>query len=191
MPDTMPDTMPRTARMPRIDWSAGDPALDAAMEELQAAVMVSCRDLDLVTNELARLRSARVHDCRTCRSVRVGAAAAAGVDATLTDKIDDYENSDLPERSKAALRVVDWLISRPDPAEGAVTGPARATLSQVELAELCLHVMKNSYQKVAVALGFDGIDGSLLNDEGVAYYDFREDGSRTPFTPQAPSAATS
>lgn len=177
---------PAGTRTPRIDRDAGDASLLAAIKDFQAAVARGCRELDLVTGELVRLRSARVHDCRTCRSVRLGAAATAGVDAPLTDKIDDHEHSDLPERTKAALRVVDWLISRPDPADVAVTAPARAELSAAELTDLCLHVVKNSYQKVLVSLGLDDIDPATLNDEGIAYYDFREDGSRTAFRSDAP-----
>ena len=171
-------------RAPRVDRRSGTPALLAAVREFHAAVL-DRQDLDLVTRELVRLRSAQVHDCRTCRSVRHVEAADAGVDQAMAEQVARYEDGDLPERARAALRVVDWFISRPEPDQAAVTGPARAELSDLELADLLVSVAKNSTQKVMVALGIDDIDPAVLNEAGVAYYRYREDGTHSGFSPDA------
>lgn len=177
-----------TSRGPRISRTAGTPKLAAAVKEFHAAV-ARLRDLDTTTKELVRLRSAQVHDCRTCRAGREIDAVEAGVDQSMTAKVERYERSDLPERHKAALRTVDWLITRPDPADEAVIVPARAELGDAELADLVLNVSKNSFQKVSVSLGLDAIDPAVLNADGVAFYHYRDDGTRTDFSPEAEDAA--
>jgi alkylhydroperoxidase family enzyme len=171
-----------TARTPRVSRDAANPRLAAAVAAFHSAVL-ACRELDVVTTELVRLRGARLHDCRTCQAVRLDEAAQAGVDASLTERVDHFEASDLPDRVKAALRVVDWLVTRPDPDDIRVVGPACAYLQPAERADLCLHICRNSYQKALVALGHDGIDPAVLNDAGIAYYGYRPDGSRKPFSP--------
>jgi AhpD family alkylhydroperoxidase len=121
--------------------------LDHAMHDFERAV-VRIQGLDPVTTELVRLRCARIHDCRRCRSVRDDAAQAAGFDEELGAKIDDYERSGLSPRHKAALRLADAMIlgapvDRDD---------ARAHFSEAEIAELLLDVVKWSVQKALVAL---------------------------------------
>ena len=83
--------------------------LDAAMHDFERSV-VRIKGVDPVTTELVRLRCARIHDCRRCRSVRDDAALEAGFDEALGAKIDDYEQSDLSPRHKAALRLADAMI---------------------------------------------------------------------------------
>jgi hypothetical protein len=121
--------------------------LDAAMHDFERSV-VRIQGLDPLTTELVRLRCARVHDCRRCRSVRDEAALDAGFDEALGAKIDDYEHSDLSPRHKTALRLTDAMIlgTPVDRAE------ARAHFSESELAELLLDVVKWSVQKALVAL---------------------------------------
>jgi AhpD family alkylhydroperoxidase len=121
--------------------------LDRAMHDFERAA-VRIQGLDPVTTELVRLRCARIHDCRRCRSMRDDAALEAGFDEALGAKIDDYENSDLSPRHKAALRLTDAMI---------LAGPidredVRAHLSESEIAELLLDVVKWSVQKALVAL---------------------------------------
>jgi AhpD family alkylhydroperoxidase len=121
--------------------------LDRAMHAFEHAV-VRIKGLDPLTTELVRLRCARIHDCRRCRSVRDDAALEAGFDEELGAKIDDYEASDLAPRHKAALRLADAMIlgTAPD------RDDARAHFSEAEIAELLLDVVKWSVQKALVAL---------------------------------------
>lgn len=149
---------------------AYQPGLAAALERYQESV-VRLAALDVVTAELVRLRCARTHDCRVCQSVRVGAAREAGVDDTMTGKIDDFERSDLPEHIKVALRLTDAFITYP----AGITAQLRAQLhehfSDDQIVELMLDITKWSTQKAPVALGLDAApnpDGQLIDfdDEG-------------------------
>jgi AhpD family alkylhydroperoxidase len=121
--------------------------LDRAMHDFERAA-VRLDGLDPVTTELVRLRCARIHDCRRCRSVRDDAALEAGFDEALGAKIDDYERSDLSDRHKAALRLADAMIlgTPVDRTE------VRRHFSEAEIAELLLDVVKWSVQKALVAL---------------------------------------
>jgi AhpD family alkylhydroperoxidase len=131
--------------------------LDDAMQAFERAV-VRIHGLDPVTTELVRLRCARIHDCRRCRSVRDAAALDAGFDEELGAKVDDYEASDLAPRHKAALRLTDAMIlGAPVDRED-----ARAHFSEAEIAELLLDVVKWSVQKALVAVRIEPPPGEGL-----------------------------
>lgn len=170
--------------------STSQPAADELRESLreyQNAVMRG-RDLDPVVTELVRLRCARTHDCRICKTLRLSDARAAGVDDTMTAKVDFYERSDLDDRAKTALRITDAFITRPDTLGDAVVSRARATFSPRELVELCLDITKWSTQKVHVSLGLDGAEALPTSEEGVSFFGFAEDGRVTGYTADAPPA---
>ena len=150
-------------------------SLRELLESYQDAVVRSTA-LDPVTTELVRLRCARTHNCRICQTLRLADAQTAGVDSEMTSKIDFYETSDLPESHKIALRITDAFIIRPDALSADIVGPARATFSPEQLAELCLDITKWSTQKIHVALGTDGADGLPINEDGVVMFGFQEDG---------------
>jgi alkylhydroperoxidase family enzyme len=162
---TAPDSQPPSA-----------PPLRSMLAEYQDSV-VRGKSLDVVTTELVRLRCARTHQCRICKTLRLTDARAAGVDAAMTAKIDFYEASDLSERSKVALRITDAFIVRPDAMSEQAIEQARAIFSDEELVELCLDITKWSTQKIHVALGTDGADALPVNDVGVAMFGFQDDGS--------------
>lgn len=127
------------------------------------------RALDPVTSEIVRLRGARQHNCRLCKSLREAAALEAGATESVYDGIDDFENSELSDRHKAALRYVDALIWTPS----AVSGEElRQHFSEEEAVELTLDVMRNACNKVAVALGAD----AARVDEGTEEYRLGADG---------------
>lgn len=127
------------------------------------------RALDPVTSEIVRLRGARQHNCRLCKSLRESAALEAGATESVYDEIDHYEESGLSERHKAALRYVDALIWTPARPSGA---ELRQHFSQDEAIELTLDVMRNACNKVAVALGADAARVS----EGTEEYRIGDDG---------------
>ena len=128
------------------------------------------RHLDPVTSEVVRLRGARQHNCRLCKSLREGSALDAGGTEDLYDAIDDYENSGLSERHRAALRYVDALIWTPSQIDGT---DLLANFTQDEAVELTLDVMRNAANKVAVALGADAARVS----EGTERYALGADGN--------------
>jgi AhpD family alkylhydroperoxidase len=129
-------------------------SLRNALDEWQASVVVLDR-IDPVTTELVRLRAAAYHDCRTCKSLRTTTGRAAGVDETMTAKVDRYETSDLPDRHKVALRFADAMMTQPKDISIELKQQLRQHFTAAELLELSLDVMKWNYQKVPVALRTD------------------------------------
>lgn len=122
--------------------------IDHAVADLAAAQMRQ-HVLDPALTELVRLRCARVHDCRLCRSVRN--VDADDLDEETASKIDSYETSDLDERAKVALRLTDAMILDPSSAAG-LRDKALEVFTEAEIAELLLDVVKWSQQKASVAL---------------------------------------
>ena len=144
------------------------PELSAALMELQGAIIRHCV-LDVVTMELIRIRCANVHDCQVCRTVRLEPARAAGVDETVLAKVQFYETSDLTERHKVVLRLVDAHLfgSVPPGLPAQVAGH----LTPDEAADVVLLVAKCSYQKSLVALALDA-PGSYV------WFDFDQETGR-------------
>jgi len=153
---------------------------DAELVSLLGAyqdTVVRSRHLDPVTTELVRLRCARQHDCRICQSLRYVEARESGVTDDVLSSIDHYEMSDLDERHKVALRIVDAFIWRPSDMPDALVEQARAHFSDAELAEMLLDITKWSTQKIHVCLGTDGTDRVPLDDDGIALLAFDESGA--------------
>ncbi len=111
--------------------------------------------LDPVLTELVRLRGARQHECRLCRSRRSVAAIEAGADEDVFAAVDAYAESDLPAATKAALGLTDAMIWTPYVVPLKVVEDARAHLSPEQIVEVVLDVARNATNKIAVALGAD------------------------------------
>jgi AhpD family alkylhydroperoxidase len=156
----------------------GSPA--GLLDAYQAAV-VRGSTLDPVTTELVRLRCARTHRCRICQTLRLADARAAGADEAMTAQVDWYEDSDLGERAKMALRITDAFITRPDMLSDAAAQQARTLLGPAELASLCLDITKWSTQKIHVALDTDGADSLVTDADGVALFGFDTSGHPTGY----------
>ena len=103
-------------------------ALREALADYQDAV-VRGDALDPVLTELVRLRCARTHNCRICQTLRLADARDAGADDAVTAAVDRYETSDLDERTKAALRITDALITMPASLSPEAAAAARALLT--------------------------------------------------------------
>jgi alkylhydroperoxidase family enzyme len=111
--------------------------------------------LDVTATELVRLRGARQHDCRICKSRRSAAAIEAGADAVTFDAVDHYESSDLPDATKAALALTDAMIWTPTAIPEPVVAAVRELLTPAQAVEVVLDVARNAANKIAVALGAD------------------------------------
>jgi alkylhydroperoxidase family enzyme len=162
---------------------------DSELVSLLAAyqdTVVRSPHLDPVTTELVRLRCARQHDCRICQTLRLSTAAQLGADDALTDKVDFYETSDLSERHKVALRIVDAFIWRPSDIDDELVEQAHAHFTADEIAELLVDITKWSTQKIHVALGTDGADHVPVNERGISYLSFGEDGRVTAMSAELP-----
>jgi len=167
----------------------GPRGVTAALESYQEAVVLG-NSLDPVTTEMVRLRCARTHGCRICKSLRLINARQVGVDEVMTAKIDFYEQSDLDERTKIALRITDAFITRPDTLTEAVISQAHASFAPEALAELCLDITKWSTQKIYVALGTDAADELPRNEQGVSFFSFDKYGRVVGFSPVPESIGT-
>jgi alkylhydroperoxidase family enzyme len=111
--------------------------------------------VDPVTSELVRLRGARQHDCRICKSRRSVEALEAGADDDTFEALDRYATSDLPASTKAALALVDAMIWTPDALPADVIDEVHAQLDPAQAVEVVLDVVRNASNKIAVALGSD------------------------------------
>jgi hypothetical protein len=120
--------------------------------------------LDPVTSELVRLRGARAHDCRLCRSRRnVTAIDLAGGRALF----DDRDPSGTSDAQDLALRVVDTFVWQPIRWPPGLGEQVVGTLGPAAATELTLDIVRNSANKIAVAFGADG----ARVETGVEYYD--------------------
>lgn len=162
-----------------VEWSAeeseADP-LDILFNRFMSAV-AKLRALDPVTTEVVRLRGARAHDCRLCKSLRDGTALDAGGSESLYDDVDRYEDSTLlTDAHKAALRYADALIWTPSHIDAAVAEDISAHFTAEQARELTLDVMRNAGNKIAVALKADaphvedGIERYLIGADGQPVY---------------------
>lgn len=143
------------------------PALEAMMPEIARLVA-----LDPMTTELIRLRGARAHQCRLCKSLRNVRAVEAGGSETFFAQIDAYEQSALAEPHKVALRLVDALLGRPGDFPAGLAAQVHAHYAPAQIVEIVLDVTRNALNKFAVAMGVDGIGVG----DGIGYYDTDERG---------------
>ncbi len=147
--------------------------------------------LDPTTTELVRLRCARQHDCRICQTLRLADAVLAGVDDSVTSAIDAYETSDLPERHKVALRLVDAMIWKPTSIDDRLAADLHRHFTDDEIAELLVDVTKWSTQKIHVALGTDGAEHLPKDAAGRTYLSFAGDGSVASMSASRPEQPSS
>lgn len=146
---------------------AGD--LWSSLDEWMRSV-ARLRRVDPLTTELVRLRGARAHDCRLCRSLRNVRAVEGGADESTFDQVDDYESSSLSERHKVALRLTDAMLWQPTRFPDPLVEQVRAEFDPAEALELVLDVARNAANKIAVTFGADQANVA----EGVEYYDVDE-----------------
>jgi hypothetical protein len=155
--------------------------MDRAIREFCEAVERAA-SVDLMTTEVVRLRCAQYHNCRACSSYRNKYALAEGLDEALVEKIGRYEDSDLPRRWKAALRLADAVIAAPRDADVRLAGELHEHFSDEQIAELIFDVMKWSDQKVDVSLAMDTPPW-----DGLSVHSFDASGrmvSHGPLTPE-------
>jgi alkylhydroperoxidase family enzyme len=146
--------------------------------DVDALLMAIARldSLDMVTTEVVRLRGARRHNCRICQTTRSVKALDAGADEDMFDKIDHYESSDLVESHKVALRLTDAVITQPGEIDPSLVAAVHQYFTPAQIIEILLDVMRNSCQKVAVALAVDdphvtsGVELYALTDDGDVEY---------------------
>lgn len=135
-------------------------------------VVYNMKGLDPVLTELVRLRGARLHQCRLCKSLRAQGALAAGANEHVFEAIDNYADSEFSARQKAALALTDAIVWQPAHISDDVIADIRAHFAPSEAVELVLDVMRNAANKSAVAMAAD----APISD-GVQVYDIDEAGN--------------
>jgi alkylhydroperoxidase family enzyme len=179
------DYWPRTAVVPGQVLTGGTivstPAARSEPRELWPLIEEFMRAvarldaLDPVTTELVRLRGARQHECRLCRSRRSVEAIRHGADDATFAAVDRYADSDLPDHTKAALALTDAMIWSPYAVSQEVAEACNAYLTPAQVVEVVLDVTRNAANKIAVALGADAATAS----EGVELFATDADGNLT------------
>jgi len=144
-------------------WSALD-GFTRAVPQLDA--------LDPVTSELVRLRGARQHNCRLCRSLRSRTALRAGADEAAFIAVDEYRGSQLSPIQQSALAFTDAILWSPGRLDPETVAELRALSEPDAQVELVLDVTRNALNKVAVALGAD----APHVEDGIEIYDVGPDG---------------
>jgi hypothetical protein len=160
------------------DWPSPDPAPTAdtwSVVETFIQDVARVQVLDPVATELVRLRGARQHECRLCKSRRNATAIREGADEATFEAVDHYADSDLPERIKAALALTDAMIWQPAHIAPDVVAGVRAHLTPAEAVEVALDVTRNAANKIPVALASDAPEVT----EGVELFDMDTDGNLT------------
>ncbi|MGZ6976173.1 MAG: carboxymuconolactone decarboxylase family protein [Acidimicrobiia bacterium] len=142
-----------------------------ALESFMSAV-ARLDVLDPLTTEIVRLRGARAHNCRLCKSLRNVRAANEGADEAVYDQIEHYQASALSLRHQTALRLVDTMIWEPCSYPSDLPAAVHAAFTDAEAVELVLDIARNAANKIAVAFG---ADESHIT-EGVEFYDIDERG---------------
>jgi alkylhydroperoxidase family enzyme len=147
---------------PPLAPSEGD--LWATLEEFMRVVAQETA-LDPVTTELVRLRGARAHDCRICQSrLSLKAVELAGDEGLFAADADDTE---LTDRQRAALALADVVIWQPHGIDDELVARVRDALSDAEIVEIVLDLVRNAANKIAVSLAGD----EAVVTDGVEYYD--------------------
>ena len=136
-------------------------------------VVPSLDVLDPITSELVRLRVARQHDCRLCKSLRSRSALRAGADDAAFAAVDDYQASTLTPLAQAALSFTDALVWTPGRIDPSVVTTLQAEATPAQQIEIVLDVTRNALNKIAVGLGAD----AAHVDEGIEIYDVEPDGT--------------
>lgn len=75
----------------------------------------------------------------------------------MAAKVQRYEQSDLPDHQKAALRLADAMMTQPGWITAELRSELRRHFTDDQLIELTVDVMKWNYQKVPVSLGLDDV----------------------------------
>ena len=177
------DFVPRVrTALDRLFAPSGPLEAGAAVEAIEDATplggefvrrVFTLHELDPVLSEMVRLRVARAHNCRMCRSLRTRSALAAGATERDFAAVDAYEHSDLSAAQRAALALVDAVIWCPARIPHHVVDDVRQQFRPDQAVEIVLDVMRNAWNKTTVAAQ---LDAPRVTD-GVELYEYLDDGT--------------
>jgi len=111
--------------------------------------------LDPVLHELIRIYNAKVQDCQYCQTARRAVAVQAGLKESMVEVLSDFENSDLADDVKAALRLTAAFSSNPGMITDEMWNDAAQHFTPQEIVDIVLLSMQTIASKVTVTLGLD------------------------------------
>src|SRR4029077_5243082 len=88
-------------------------------------------------------------------SLRQAVARQQGLDEVMAHKVDYYDQSDLPEHQKVALRFTTAFLTVAGSVSPQLRAQLRSQFRPEQIVELALDVSKWSTQKIHVCLGLD------------------------------------
>jgi AhpD family alkylhydroperoxidase len=139
------------------DTPAAQIAIPAELSRL-AAIPVRTRtslQIDPVLHELIRLYNAKYQDCEYCQNARQAVAVQHGLQEDMVESLGRFEESDLPESYKAALRITSNLAANPAMLDDAVWAAAREHFTEQEVIDIVLLSMFTTASKTTITLGLD------------------------------------
>ena len=145
--------------------------VSAYMPFYVAAQKAALADPELI--ELIRLRNGVAQSCQYCLSVRLEGGRNFGED--MTAKAVHFEDSDLSDRQKAALRLADAFLTLPSELTREAREEALRHFTPEEIVGLMLVLTSFLVNKPRAALGIDGaLDPERLTqiDSGAAIEEF-------------------
>ncbi len=111
--------------------------------------------LDPVVHECIRLFNAKYQGCEYCMNARAAIAVQSGLDESFVEQLSRFENSSLPEKIKAALRITSAVAAAPSMVTPEVLEGARRFYTEAEISDLILLSTVTTSSKVAITLGVD------------------------------------
>ena len=111
--------------------------------------------LNPVLHELIRIYNAKVQDCQYCQNARQAVAVQAGLEEDMVEALGHFEDSNLPESIKAALRLTAAISTNPGLVTDELWADAGRYYSETELVDIVLLSMHTTASKVTITLGLD------------------------------------
>jgi alkylhydroperoxidase family enzyme len=111
--------------------------------------------LDPVLHELIRLYNAKYQDCQYCQNARQTIAVQNGLKEDMVEALGHFEESDLPDNVKAALRITSALATNPGLFTDDLWDDALSYFSEQELVDIVLLSMHTTASKATITLGLD------------------------------------
>lgn len=146
-----------------VSTPAASIAIPSELTRLAGIPIASARSLkiDPVVHECVRLFNANYQGCEYCKNARQAVAVQSGLTEDMVGKLMRFEESDLPPRVKAALRITNALAAAPQTLTDAIWDGALEHFSEQEVVDLVLLSAFTTGSRVAIILGVEpGKDAS-------------------------------
>jgi alkylhydroperoxidase family enzyme len=111
--------------------------------------------IDPVLHELIRLYNAKYQDCVYCQNARQTIAVQSGLEEDMVTALGHFEESNLPDNYKAALRITSSLAVNPALLTDEIWAEAATHFTEQELFDIVLLSMHTTASKATITLGLD------------------------------------